>query len=586
MADLSINVQQDSYRVSDFVLGAALGVALSAGVMEIGKLSDSVQAALLPPPSLSVQVATEGCRPIDRVYGATRYVQSQNALSAGLYEGHDKVSESLTVRRSLDTGLLQEVPRLSDQLSVLRSPSLIVLQETLKLDDFGQVDLYGLGARLKISDAVTVELLPLSERMRVLDQVAVNYSPIFTVIDSETVLLSEDGWVELSVEAEVLHLADAPTASIPFSGLSANPGDETVKVADSVATLISSINATPSETLFMYDSGLVELSVEAEILHLADTVAAAIAAGNLAATAGPETLKLADTATVLLNPEQTSTASESLKVADSVSGLTLDPEQTSTPAEALKVQDTVTAQIGGGAFVLETLKLADTVLGPTLNPEQTSGFDEALKVQDSVTSTLDPEQTSIQESLKLQETVSSNLDPEQTSTPAEALKVQDSVSVALWLAVQPSDELLHVQDFPTTNLSTSLSELLHVQDTVTASSGSNLVATSAESLKVQDTATIALDPELVTVTEGLKVSESVSAVLTTVIASVGEALSIADQPSVSLTPEQQSVSELLHVSDTVQVFLGIPPAASPDYRITARARPRVIIARSRSRVIA
>jgi hypothetical protein len=46
---------------------------------------------------LSVLVAVEGCRPVDRLYGKTLYVQSQNALSSGLYEASVKISESLTV---------------------------------------------------------------------------------------------------------------------------------------------------------------------------------------------------------------------------------------------------------------------------------------------------------------------------------------------------------------------------------------------------------------------------------------------------------------------------------------------------------
>src|SRR5215472_3422183 len=242
MPDLSVTVNPEGKRVLDFVLGAALGVAVSFGVMENPlHVQDTVTAALNPPPNLSVQAPDEGCRPRDRVYGATRFVASQNQLEAGNYEAHVKISESLTVLRDIDTGLLQEVPRLAE---------------------WGQVDLYGPGAYLKIADTVTASISSGSD-------------------------LSASGFDEL------LHVQDTQTAQMSLL-----------------------LAAGFDEALVVGDGGFVELGISDEYVKLADTVTASINPEN---TSGfDELLHVQDTATVFVNPEQTSGFDELLHVQDTV----------------------------------------------------------------------------------------------------------------------------------------------------------------------------------------------------------------------------------------------------------------------------
>jgi hypothetical protein len=544
MADLSINVQQDSFRVRDFLLGAAMGVALSAGLIEIPKISDSVQAALNPPPDLSIQVTTEGCRPLDLVYGVTRYVQSQNALSAGLREGNVKLSETTTALRTLDPGLIQEV---------------------MRLDDFGQVDLYGLGAWVKVQDQTPIAVLVSAISASGFDEsLKVADGPALLTLNPEQGVPTQ----------EVLKLSEGPAlAALSGSNLSASGFDESLKVDDfgqvdlrgfgawikvadgpALAQLVTTgdlSTGTLTELLRVSEGGFVELSVEAEILHVVDTVlgptlnplqaspseslkvqdqtpiALLVAGGDLSQTAGPENLKIVDVVTIFINPEQTSGFDESLKVADTVLGPILNPEQ-ATPSESLKI--------------------ADTVLGPTLDPEQTSTSSESLKVQDTATAVLDPLNA---------------------PTLTESLKVQDTVTPALWLATQAGDETLHVQDSVQNTLlnplqTSGFDELLHVQDQ-TPNTGSNLAASGFdESLKIADIVT----PQLTVLfasgfDESLKIADIATPSITPLLASgFDESLKVQDTVTgLTLNPLQTSgFNELLHVVDqTPQVGASIAP---------------------------
>ncbi|MES2360041.1 MAG: hypothetical protein V4529_17000 [Gemmatimonadota bacterium] len=518
MADLSINVQQDSFRVMDFVLGAALGVALSAGAMEIAKISDSVQAALDPPPILSVQVADEGCRPLDQTYGVTRSVQSQNARSAGLREGNVKISEQLTVQRTLDTGLIQEV---------------------MRLDDFGQVDLRGLGAWIKITDTVTAALEsggdlsvgPLTDSLKIADTVAsilnplqANLSESLKIADTITVL-NTDLFTTL---LETVTLVDADQDNQVELVT-----DETIRISDVV--LGSTLN--PEQTN------------QSESLKVQDTVTAAMGnAGDLSITAGSESLKVSDSVVTLLNPEQASTT-ESLKIADTVTVL-LNPEQSSGFDESLKI--------------------VDVVLGPTINPEQANSS-ESLKVQDTPTTTLDPEQISTSESLKVQDVATIVLNPLIATTPAtESIKIQDTVTAALWLAASGFDELLHVQDFPTTDLSILVSELLYVQDQVTASAGTGVLV--VENLKVADSVSTLLDPEQASgFDESLKIADIVTAQITPLLAAgFDELLHVHDAVTgLTLNPLQTSgFNESLKVQDQIQVGASIQASTNESCKVS------------------
>jgi hypothetical protein len=488
VADLSINVQQDAFRVRDFVLGAAMGVALSAGVLEIAKIADTVQAALNPPPNLSVQVADEGCRPIDRVYGAMRYVQSQNALSAGLYESHVKLSETPTALRTLDPGLLQEV---------------------LRLDEFGQVDLRGLGAWVKVADQTPIAALvsggdlstgPLTEPLKLAETATPLLDSLQASGFDESLKIADAGFVELSVDAEILHLVETVTPAITPE--QASGFDESLKIADVVlGPVLNPEQASPSELLHVVDATpLVSLS----------------GSGVLSASGFDESLKVQDTATVVLTPLNAPTLTEALKVQDivspalwlgvqagdetlhvqdSVSNPLLTPLQTAGFDELLHVQDSVLTGANIAGQATESLKIADSA-SPILDPERASGFDESLKIADSSAQTLDPLQTALTESLKLSETALPALSSGTTLT--ETLKLADTAQAALDLTVSVA-EAVKVADSGTgqlTLLRASVAELVHVTDGPAIGQGDYIAVSLTETLHLYERAyTVAAPPD-------------------------------------------------------------------------------------------
>ena len=556
MADLSVNVTPDTKRVLDFVLGAALGVAVSFGVLENPlHIQDTVTAALAPPPVLNASGFDENARLRDQVFGATRFTQSQNQGSAGNEEYRLKLADTVTAQRDLDTGLVREVPRLAE---------------------FGQVDLYGLGAKIRITDGPAIaDFTP----------------PIQITVPAESGKLADTATAQVTVLFasgfdELLHVQDGGWADLG--------SDESLKLSDSVTAALSS-------------GGDLSVSVSQELGHLADTV---FASENPEQTSGfDELLHLQDTATTLLNPEQTSSASESAKVADVVTAsinpenasgfdellhvsdsvtVVLNPENASGFDELLHAQDTVTASmVGGGDLSVsvgqETLHLAETVT-VLLNPEQTSGFDELLHVQDVATTLLNPEQASgfdelghlqdvatvllnpeqasgFDELLHVQDTPTPTLDPEQTSSPSELLHVQDTVTAAMGgLFVTVTQELLHVQDTPSTLLNpenaSGFDELLHVQDTATPSLNPEQTSSASELLHVQDVVTAFMtgpgDISIVAGPESAKLADTVIAVLTPLLASgFDESAKLADQISERLNPLQASVTEQVTCADIV-----------------------------------
>lgn len=245
-------------------------------------------------------------------------------------------------------------------------------------------------------------------------------------------------------------------------------------------------------------------------------------------------------------------ADEIIKISDGPVLRTLNPEETS---------------------FIESLKVVDSVLGPTLDPEQAVPS-EALKVVDQVLGpTLDPEETTLTESLKVVDTLGVLLDPEEaapTETPklddggfveliglGNPIKVSDSVSAQL-VDVNPTaslSESLKVNDtlFITINPEeTNPSEALKIVDQVLGPTLDPEQATPGESLKVLDTVSIFINPEQATPGESLKIVDGpITASLTNndLDAPLTESFKVVDTVSVTLNPEESTPSETTKVDD-------------------------------------
>ena len=219
MADLNVTTQEGAPRVLDFVFGAAIGIALSVGVMEVVKVAEFGQADLYGPGArLKItDTATAG------IPGAT--------LSASGFD------------------------------------------ETLHAQEFGQVDLYGPGARVKISDTAAAVLgggpddnATPSESLKIADVVTAALTPLFASGFDE-VLFLEDGvlYEELlhlqdTVSAvlvqgpqnqELLHAQETITASL--DGFQTSVGPDTLKLADLVTSQLTLIQASVAELIHVVD---------------------------------------------------------------------------------------------------------------------------------------------------------------------------------------------------------------------------------------------------------------------------------------------------------------------------------------------
>ncbi len=540
---------------------------------------------------LSVLVTAEALRDREFIYGATRYVQSQNALSAGLREGQVKLAETV--------------------LGPTLTPLIAAPAESLKIATSGQVDLYGLGAWVKVQDTVQVLLfsgitaLPAADSLKMADTVTAAFPSVdlSVLVTAESLKIATSGQVDIYGLGAWVKVQDTVTAQLvgPGGDLSVTVGVETLHLADT-------------------DSGFVELLSDEAIL-LADTVTPSITPEQ---TSGfDELLHVQDTATPRLTPEQTPVLLDSLKIQDVLTS-SITPEFASGFDELLHVQDTVTTSLNPlfTSIVLESGKLADTVT-QTLDPLQTTVTFESLKVQDQVltggdlnviltageslkladtaTTLLNPlfavtvsELLHVQdqvltggdlnviltvgESGKLADTSAQTLDPLQTTVTEVTVKTSDSLTAQLdTLLASLAGELLHVQDtvFTGGDLQVTLTEplkladtvttllnplqtsgfdeLLHIQDQVSTGAGLSVLV-PADALKLADLVTAARDLEA-TVTESLKLADLVSPALWLAISVPNEALALADTSTAFVTPLRAVVTqESLKLSESLVIF--------------------------------
>jgi len=350
-----------------------------------------------------------------------------------------------------------------------------------------------------------------------------------------------------------LHLAEQGPFVLLNPPIEASVSDS-LKVADEppVGAILSNdlSRAITNDTLKVAGGGFAELIEFAEQLKIADQVIAAFGAADLSRAVADDTLKVADSVVNrFLDPLQVG-PSDSLKVADIVLGPTLDPEQISI-SDSLKVADVVTAGLDSmSANLADSLKVADVLVGPTLDPEQAS-LTDSLKVSDTVTAAVaggGDLTTSLSDSLKVSGSGFAEL-----IDYADSLKVSDSVTAqkAGDLVVAVASDVFLVSDVGQVELSHD--DTLRIADVLTVAIDPELASLS-DSLKVADQVTAALVGDLsrAVADDSLKVADSLSATLDPLQAAPSDSLKVADLVvNRTLDPEQASIADSLKVADAV-----------------------------------
>lgn len=515
---------------------------------------------------------TENARILDFVYGASRTTGANTPLSSGNQENPLHLADgppqaSLNPRPVSVSG---ESVRLADgpPSADLNPRPVLVAQEAIKVSASGQIDLIGPEPRIHVQDMVTAAmdlLASVSESLKVVDDRPPSAQITNTISASgfdESLKIQDSASVELSDKyasvSESLKLADTPSGTVDPEA--ASPA-ESLKIQDTVAANIPGLGpqASVQETARIGEEGPWAsignlFAGPVETYHLVDA-----SDDSGAEIVFAESLKLAESVSILINPEQAS-PSEAAKIAEALA-VTLDPLQ-STPAESLKIADTasmVTDLLATPAA--EALKIADTVLGPTLDPLQSTLGSENVHVVDTLTSNIGglTAQAS-NENVKIADSVTTSLNPLQ-SVPSESLKVQDTASAATDVLQALMSEALKLADSVTgptldPEQATVTIDSLKVQDSVTAALGASsdlTIQVTAEGLRISESLSAVLDLTVVLSLEALKIADAITAHLDSGIA-VSESLKVADQAQASLTVLQASANEALVISETFLVF--------------------------------
>lgn len=312
------------------------------------------------------------------------------------------------------------------------------------------------------------------------------------ISDGGTTQMQNQGWIKIT---------DSVSAAIPVGGdLNRNLGDaENIKISQPISAS-RDIEGTPSESL-----------------KIAETLAQFLANQI---TLGPESLKLSETATVLLNPEE------------------------ATPSESLRIAESLTVFLGLSAVISESLKVVDAGLGRT----ELIGF---LRLQDGppiafIAGPADLTTSVAVETLKQADTLAASRDVD--ATPSESLKISESLTAVADAVVSLTESLKIAETSSLTldPLEDTSSESLKISDTASGNIG--LLANPSEALRIADSASGTLDPEAAIPSESLKISESLTAQIT-FTANLSEAIRIADSLSTTIDPIQNSASEALRIQD-------------------------------------
>lgn len=497
-------------KIADGPVSAALvGEDLAASASEIVKIADAVQTTIDPEQT----ALPESLKVADSVQ---IFIDPEEATPG------EVVRVSDTVQASVDLNATPaEALKVVDAVQTLLNPEEATPGEVVKITDLVQPALIDAGSlaasvseSLKVVDGTPLGFLDPTEQIRVDDGGFVELrglgNPI-KISDSVSAALFDPNLLQASV-SESLKVVDQtpPQASlVDPNALSANPS-EIVKVADQVTAALV-LNVLISESLKVSEGGYAEL-VRDETVKVADSVTASLQSGF-----GPSTL------------------TENVKVVDAAS-VTLNPEQ-ATPSESVKCQDQLTVVLGVGVILGETVKCADAIF-VTLNPEETNPG-ETVKVTDSVSAAI----------------VNFDL----SATLAENVKVQDLLTAVLNLGIIVAEENVKVQDAATTLLNplrATPSEDIKVQDQLSVASGTTLLATVSEALKVADAAALTLDPEEREATEAARISDTTIVTLNPEETAVAEAIKIQDSLSVELSVLVVNLSESVEVVEETLRFGG------------------------------
>jgi hypothetical protein len=442
------------------------------------------------------------------------------------------------------------------------------------------------------------EVLKLAESVTPAIQLAVTVAESLKVVDTVTA-----GNVNQASVAEALTISDATLQTI--NPEEANPS-ESLTIVDSVTGMIVLL-AVVSEALKLDDigQGATELI---GVLHIQDTVQAALTAGSDLASSTSETLKLADTVTAARG--LTASLSEALVVADSLLAVR---DLTATPGESFKLSEShAETLVDLNASVSESLKISDTV---SLGVFLAASLSEEIRIADSRTTLLNPLRASVSEALSLMDEGEGRTEitigvafrvqdgPVQaTLTQAgiaavvgESLRLSEGVTPFLpTLAatvtaenVKISDRVVILSAILAENLRlvdlnqgrTQLLGVLKIHDTVQAQLGSILSAGPSETIKISDPAGAIrspLEPGLLeeTVKLGVTLSESeytrdeylritdtaqanITAPSDLSSAVTAEGLKLADTVTARRTLEVLVASESLTISDSVTASRGL-----------------------------
>lgn len=521
MADLSILVDQETSEARDVIFGKTLSVA-SQNARSTGlednplHVTDQVPLPRLNPQpipladeplkiadtvgnsftstDLSVLVPSDVSKARDVIFGAARFVASQNGLSAGLEENPLHLNETAS---DLWTGLT-EIVRVSDSVSAQET-----LVEIIKLADTVTASIPFVGIQVQVSDEgirLNDQSPFIEERLKVIDTVTAAIAgaagDLSVTVGAENLKLADTVTVlenPLISAAPVESLKVQDTVQTSLTVLLATVADEPLKIADTVTLFENPLFATPADdnlkvqdTVIASTGGLIAVLAD-EVLHVQDTVSASLTV--LLLTVTQESIKVQDTVTAQLDTLLVS-LTESLKVQDTVTassgGLIATPAD-----ENLKVQDTVSVSLTVLQLVVttESMRVFDTDLTVTVTGAGQVNVSESLKVQDSVSAQLDTLLVTVgQEALKVQDTVTPALERSVVVTQ-ESLKIADSVTASVGLSVVLADESLKVQDAVSgqlTVLRTSAAESLKIQDVLTLGVNLLSVVVVPEVLHIQD----------------------------------------------------------------------------------------------------
>jgi hypothetical protein len=452
-----------------------------------------------------------------------------------------KIADAIGATLNPEQANPAENVRISDTLAVVLDPEQADLLESTNVTD-------GPIAVLLSGDLAASP----TENLRAAD------SPL-TILDPEQTELSEapkiddGGFVELRGLGNPVKIADGPVSAALTSTVPGANASESIKVADQVSASLGLLGAVLTEGVRVADSGEVELSRD-EVVRISDSVIVSI--GNALATNLSESLRILDTSSTIITPEQT------------------------VVAESAKVSDNVVASLGAGIFIEEVTKVTDA-LTLALNPEQAvtseqyrileefsvalieagalaASIQEQSKVADVSDQTIDPEQILNAEACKVSDAVSVVID--RVASLSESVKVADSLIASLQLAADIT-EIARVQDGEVSGqlsrLFVEVIESVKVDDSqFSTGSGTTLAAILSEGIKSADAQTVVLDPEEISLSDGVTVSDVLSASVNPEVIEQTEALGIVDSIDVVLTPLNVDLEENISTEDLAPRFGG------------------------------